>query len=201
MKKAVQHFKRVDPILASAIQKTTWVERKRSTDPFIGLCRIICGQQLSVKAAGSIFEKFSTLFPRQKPTPKALLEIDIPTLRSAGLSEVKCRSLHDLALHIETKKLPLKKFSSLSDEEISETLIRIRGIGPWSIEMFLMFYLNREDIFSPGDLGLRNAIKKLYNKRSVPTPEEAARIAEKWSPYRSYACRILWSSLDNEPKT
>lgn len=200
MQKIQRHFKKVDPALYAAIDGDTWYTLRRRHDRFTGLCRIIVGQQLSTKAARSIFERFRTLFPKNKPTPEGLLTLGEKELRAAGLSGQKVKYLRDLAERVQTNTLPLRALHNRPDDEVIAHITAVHGLGRWSAEMFLIFYLGREDIFSPGDLGLRNAIKKLYNKRTVPTEKQAERIAKKWSPYRSYACRILWHSLDNEPK-
>ena len=192
-----KHFKKVDPILHAAIAGKEWYTLTRTHDHFMGLCRIIIGQQVSTKAAQSIFNKFCELFPKKKPTAKAVLSLTDAQIRSAGLSTSKTNAVRDLALRVENKSLPLKKIPQMSNEEISIELVKVRGIGSWSAEMFLMFYLGREDVFSSGDLGLRTAIMKLYKKRSLPSPEAASKIAQIWSPYRSYACRILWDTLNN----
>lgn len=199
MELVTNHFKRVDPILYRAIHGDDWYVLKHPHDRFTGLCRIIIGQQLSTKAARSIFEKFIAQFPRKRPTPERVLAISENELRACGLSRAKCRSLFALAKSIHERSLPLHRLHTLADEDVAAHLIGIRGIGRWSAEMFLMFYLGREDVFSPGDLGLRSAIKQLYRKRRLPTPHEAETLARRWSPYRSYACRILWQSLDGKP--
>lgn len=197
MESVKRHFKKCDPILFAAIRNDEWQTLLRTHDHFTGLCRIVIGQQVSVKAAASIFLKFTTLFPRKKPTAKRVLALTDAELRSAGLSGSKVASIRDVALQIESKSIVFKNLEQKSDSEIIEMLVAARGIGPWSAEMFLIFYLGRTDIFSSGDYALRVAIQKLYNKRTLPTPEEATRIAHTWSPYRSYACRILWESLSN----
>lgn len=199
MNHVIQHFKKVDPVLHAAINGEDWKTLTRIHDHFMGLCRIIVGQQVSTKAAQSIFNKFCTLFSRKKPTAKRALQLTVVKLQSAGLSRSKAAAIHDLAQHIVDKKLHLKKFAQMGNDEIVTELVKVRGIGPWSAEMFLIFYLGREDVFSPGDLGLRTAIMKLYKKRALPSPEAATKLAECWSPYRSYACKILWDTLNNAP--
>ena len=181
------------------IRGDSWMILKRNYDHFTGLCRIITSQQVSTKAAAAIFERFCGLFPHKKPTAVKVLALSEQELRSAGLSSSKINSIRDLARHIAEKELDLKNIEKREDEEIRASLIKVKGIGPWSAEMFLIFYLGREDIFSPGDLGLRTAIMKLYRKKKLPSPEASAKMARRWSPYRSYACRILWESLNNNP--
>ncbi len=199
MENVTKHFKKCDPKLFAAIKSNEWQTLIRTHDHFMGLCRIVIGQQVSVKAAASIFLKFTALFPRKRPTAKRVLALTDADLRSSGLSRSKVASIRDVAERIENKSLILKNLEQKSDAEIIEMLVVARGIGAWSAEMFLIFYLGRTDIFSGGDYALRVAIQKLYHKRTLPTPEEATRIARKWSPYRSYACRILWESLSSNP--
>ena len=138
-----KHFKKVDPILHAAIAGKEWYTLTRTHDHFMGLCRIIIGQQVSTKAAQSIFNKFCELFPKKKPTAKAVLSLTDAQIRSAGLSTSKTNAVRDLALRVENKSLPLKKIPQMSNEEISIELVKVRGIGSWSAEMFLMFYLTR----------------------------------------------------------
>jgi len=199
MNHVIRHFKKTDPILHAAINGTGWQTLTRTHDHFTGLCRIIVGQQVSTKAAQSIFNKFCALFPNNKPRAAAVLKLTDAKIRSAGLSTSKTAAVRDLARHVIEKKLHLRKFEQMSNDEIKEELTKVKGIGPWSAEMFLIFYLGREDVFSPGDLGLRTAIMKLYKKRKLPSPEAATKLAQCWAPYRSYACRILWDTLNNAP--
>lgn len=195
MQHIIRHFKAVDPILHGAITGDDWMRLKRRPQRFPALCRIIIGQQVSTKAAAAIYTRFCALFPRKHPTTGGVLVMPEETLRSAGLSTTKCASICDLAAHIEKKRLPLQKLHHYTDEELIAALTQIRGIGRWSAEMFMIFTLGREDIFSPGDLGLRNALHMLYGLPDVPTSQEAEAMAQIWTPYRSYACRILWDSL------
>jgi DNA-3-methyladenine glycosylase II len=199
MHKAAAHLKKVDPILFGAIQDTKWQTLGRDADLFAGLCRIVCGQQVSTKAAAAIYKRFESLFTKNTPTPKKVLALTEGELRSAGLSRSKALSIRDIALRVTEGSIDLKRIDALPDEEVKEMLVAARGIGPWSAEMFLIFHLGREDVFSVGDYGLLVAIMRLYKKRKLPTREAAEKLAKKWSPYRSYACRILWESLDNTP--
>jgi len=200
MHKAATHFKKVDPVLFAAIKSTRWQTLHRDTDLFAGLCRIVCGQQVSTKAAAAIYTKFESLFSTQTPTPKKVLARSVEELRSAGLSRAKALSILDIAQKVAEGAIDLKKIDALSDREVQEMLIAARGIGPWSAEMFLIFHLGREDVFSAGDYGLLVAIQRLYKKRKLPEREAALKFSKKWAPYRSYACRILWETLDNTPK-
>jgi DNA-3-methyladenine glycosylase II len=200
MHKAAAHFKKVDPILFSAIKSTKWQTLGRDSDLFAGLCRIVCGQQVSTKAAAAIYKRFESLFTKNTPTPKKVLTLSVEDLRTAGLSRSKALSVLDIAARVEAGEINLKGIDALPNEEVAQMLVAARGIGPWSAEMFLIFHLGREDVFSAGDYGLLVAIMRLYKKRKLPTREAAEKLSKKWAPYRSYACRILWESLDNTPE-
>ena len=162
--------------------------------------RAIVGQQLSTKAARSIFERLVEYFGGHTPTPRELLDADPEEMRAAaGLSRAKVTFLRDLAEHVEDGELRLDQFAELSDEEVAEQLIAIKGLGPWTIHMFLIFHLGRPDVLPVGDLGIRKAVQVLYGLDALPTPAELERIAEPWRPHRSLASLYLWRSLDNEP--
>ena len=192
-KKVKSHFKKVDPIIYAVMEKMDlgeWFDRPKR-DYFIALCREIIGQQLSGKAADSIFARFTKLFPKKQITPDKILKLTDQQIRDVGTSWAKVRSLKDLAMQVKTKKINLEKLDRLSDEATMAELIKVKGIGPWTAEMFLIFTLKREDVFSFGDLGLNKAIKKLYGKRKVES------IVKRWAPYRSFGSLALWHSLDN----
>ncbi|OGK12135.1 hypothetical protein A3B40_04970 [Candidatus Roizmanbacteria bacterium RIFCSPLOWO2_01_FULL_37_16] len=191
-----EHFRKVDPILYAVIEKVGVFGPKVSDDHFSELCEIIINQQLSDKAAATIFGRFRKLFPQEKITPQALLKLAAEKIRSCGTSNAKVSFLKDLAAKVLPEELRLDQLNKLSDDLIIKKLTKVKGIGPWSAEMFLMFSLGRDDVFSHGDLGLRNAIKKLYKFKKEPTKKQIEKIVEKWKPYRTYACRILWKSLE-----
>lgn len=195
-KKVKEHFRKVDPVLQAMIEKVGVLGPTVSDDYFSDLCEIIINQQLSDKAAATIFARFKKLFPKGEITPQRLLRLTDTKIRSCGTSNSKVTFLKDLAKKIISKDLQLEKLDKFPDSEIMKELSKVKGIGPWSVEMFLMFTLGREDIFSHGDLGLRNAIKKLYKFKKEPTKIQIKKIVEKWKPYRTYACRILWRSLE-----
>lgn len=190
-----EHFKKNDPILHAVIPETLEISHWQEKDLFIALCESIISQQLSVKAADTIFERFQKLFPKEIITPKYTSKLTVEQLRSVGLSGQKARYIQDLAQKVTNKELVLEKLNMLENEEIINELVKVKGVGRWTAEMFLMFALRREDIFSYGDLGLRKAIQKLYGLKKEPTQKQAEKIAKNWIPYRTYACRILWKSL------
>lgn len=196
---AIKHFKKTDPVLYElAVSIEPLTPMLPSSEHFTRLCRSIVGQQLSVKAAQTIFTRFQNLFD-DKITPEKVLKINKEKLRACGISYPKIGYIKDLAEKVLEKKLILETIHNDDDETVIKNLTIVKGIGNWSAEMFLMFSLGRPDIFSVQDLGLQNAIKKLYGIEK-PTKEELLKISEKWKPYRTFACMILWRSLDNEPK-
>ncbi len=196
---AIKHFKKTDPVLYElAISIEPLTPMLPSSEHFTRLCRSIVGQQLSVKAAQTIFTRFQNLFD-DKITPEKVLKINKEKLRACGISYSKIGYIKDLSQKIIDKSLDLENINNLDNETIIKNLTMVKGIGPWSAEMFLMFSLGRPDVFSTGDLGLKNAIKNLYKLKEVSNKDLFA-ISAKWSPYRTYACMILWKSLDNEPK-
>jgi len=197
--KALAHFKKRDPILYKASIAVEFQEINPATNHFLKLVRSIIGQQLSVKAASTIFSRFEKLFPKGKITPESILKMDKEKIRSCGVSYSKIEYIKDLSQKVMDKHLDLVNIDTLDNEKVIERLTMVKGIGPWSAEMFLMFSLTRPDVFSTGDLGLKNAIKKLYKIDEISN-EDLITISAKWSPYRTYACMILWQSLDNEPK-
>lgn len=197
--KIISHFKKNDPIIFSVIQKNKTIqelELSRSNNYFRSLCREIIGQQLASKAAHKIFDRFLALFPKKRISPENILAIPEQKIRDAGPAWSKVRFIKGLAKKISDKELNLKKLETLENEVVSIELQKIKGIGPWTAEMFLMFAMGREDIFSHGDYGLRKAIKKLYTFKKEPTLKQVETITKKWSPYRTYGCLILWEMLD-----
>lgn len=161
---------------------------------FLDLVEIITGQQLSMKAADTIFKRFLALFP-DKPKHNDVLKVTIEQFRSVGLSNSKANCVHNIALAVSSGALPLHQLEKISDDEVKKELIKIKGIGPWSAEMFLMFSLKRTDVFSVGDLGLRTAIEKLYGI-SRSDDKAILALAENWRPHRTLASRLLWASLE-----
>ena len=175
---------------------------RRGLDPddhYGALVRSIVGQQLSTKAARSIWERLIAPFGGSFPPPAELIATDRESLREAGLSWSKVGFLRDLAERIENGELNLKRLARLSDEDVVAELIQIKGIGAWTAEMFLIFHLARPDVVSTGDLGIRRAVQLAYGLDDLPGPGDLERIAEPWRPHRTLACLYLWRSLDNTP--
>ncbi|HEY2602664.1 MAG TPA: DNA-3-methyladenine glycosylase [Thermoleophilaceae bacterium] len=173
--------------------------RGRPADAYGTLVRSIVGQQLSTKAAASIYARVLELFGGEVPTPVKLIAVDPDALRGAGLSRAKVAYLRDLAERVEDGELDLDHLAELSDAQVTEQLTAVKGIGEWSADMFLLFQLGRPDVLASGDLGIRRAVERLYGLPKIPDVKTMERIAEPWRPYRSLACLYLWSSLDNAP--
>lgn len=194
----LNHFQIVDPILFSVASIVMLEDRdvRLPDDYFVSLCENIIGQQLSGKVSDVIFARFEKLFPKKNITPRTVLKLSEEKLRTTGMSWSKTRFIRDLAQKVLDTSVRLDHLSTLPDEEVIKELTKVKGIGPWTAEMFLMFTLGREDIFSYGDLGLKNAIKKLYGFKKDPTIKQMEKIVNKWKPYRTYAARILWKSLE-----
>ena len=197
-RKAVNHLRKSDPVLARIIGEVgpCRYEVKNFGTHFDALCRSVIFQQLSTKAASTIHGRFLDLFSDRVPSPEALLAIPEPKLKGVGLSTQKTAYIRDLAEKVHTGTLPLDHLDALGDSEIIEYLVQVKGIGVWTAQMFLMFRLGRLDVLPDLDLGIRNAIKKAYRLRGVPTPKRIARIGKPWRPYASIACWYLWRSLD-----
>jgi DNA-3-methyladenine glycosylase II len=192
-----------DPVMADLIERlgprSLDTRRRRRGEPpadaYGALLRTVIGQQLSTKAARTIYGRVLELFDGSEPSPHQLLEIETDALRAAGLSGRKVEYLRDLARHVIDGELELDRLEELTDEEVIEEIVAVRGLGRWSAEMFLIFHLGRHDVFSGGDLGLRRAIQIAYGMEAPPTPEESIALAERWSPNRSLASIYLWESL------
>ena len=172
----------------------------RPDDHYGTLVRAIVGQQLSVKAARSIYTRLADRFDGRAPTPQEVLADDPEELRAAaGLSRGKVTYLRSLAAHVLDGTLELDRLDELPDDEVVAELVRVKGLGVWTAHMFLMFHLGRPDVLAVGDLGIRKAIQQAYALPAMPAPDELTEIAEPWRPWRTIACRYLWRSLDNEP--
>lgn len=195
MDPAAKHHLSHDRVLKNLITKFQIKEyRGGQSNYFLDLVEVITGQQLSMKVAAVIFKRFLALFEGH-PTPEQVLAASSDQFRSIGLSAPKTNYVKNIAAAITSGSLIIDKISDLSDDEIKKELIKIKGVGPWSAEMFLMFSLKRPDIFSIGDLGLRTAIEKLYGINRDDKKQVLA-LAETWRPHRTLASRLLWASLE-----
>lgn len=195
MKKIIDHFEKVDQILFSVIGDLKFPQTTRGNNLFADLCEIIIQQQLSEKVGDVIYGRFQKLFRKGKIIPEEVLKISDDKIREIGTSMNKVKFIKNLAKEIVEENIQLEQLGKLENEAIIGQLTKLKGIGRWTAQMFLMFSLGRVDVFSYGDLGLRKAIQKLYKLKKEPTQEQAERISRKWKPYRTYACRILWNSL------
>ena len=192
---------RRDPILAPVIRKyneRTLIDAPL-VDPFSALVRTIVGQQLSTKAAATIHRRLLELIPGGVATPEALAALNDDQLRQVGLSRQKSAYVRDLSAKAASGELPLDHLSTLTDDEVIEAITKVKGLGRWSAEMFLMFRLRRPDVLPVDDLGIVNAIHRLYKLRKRPDAKRIRRIGEAWRPYRTVACWYLWRSLENTP--
>ena len=191
---------RRDPILAPIIRKY----RNRSPldsptlEPFPALVRTITAQQISTKAAATIHGRLVALMPHGV-SPAALLALTDEQLRGAGSSRQKTVYLRDLATKVVSGDLPVHSLHELGDDEVIDAIVKVKGLGRWSAEMFLMFRLRRPDVLPVDDLGIVTAIQRLYGLRKRPKPDRIRKIGEAWRPYRTVACWYLWRSLENEP--
>lgn len=200
-KQIIAHFKKVDPKLYKALEKVYALHGEelfnlRKHDfLFDRLVESIISQQLSVKVADVIYARVLNLLPGKKLVPANLLKVKDGDLRKAGMSYGKIKYLKDLSEKVKSGELDLDNLENLENEKVIEELIKVKGIGRWTAEMFLMFALGRPDVFSHGDLGLKNAVKKIYGFEEYKI-EVVEEIVIKWSPYRTIAARILWKSLN-----
>lgn len=199
-KKIHTHFKVNDPVLYEYIQHIEMPALELPTNLFERLTRSIIGQQLSVKASATIYGRLLALNKNKELSPQDILKFSEEAMRGCGISYAKIRGIKDLAEKVLDGTVELDKLKEVEEEEVIERLCKVRGIGRWTAEMFLLFSVGREDIFSYGDLGLLRAIQKIYGFKKPPTRRQVEKIVKKWSPYKSFASRILWRSLDNTPK-
>lgn len=167
-------------------------------EPFTALVRSIVYQQLSGKAAGTILGRLLAHFPDGVPTPARMLKLSEARLRKAGLSGQKISYLRDLAHRFLDGTIEPGRFSKMTDEEIREHLIRVKGIGRWTADMFLMFTLHRPDVLPTGDLAIQKAFQKIFRLRSLPSARTMERLAQDWIPHRTVASLYLWRCMDDE---
>jgi DNA-3-methyladenine glycosylase II len=172
---------------------------ERPADAYGALLRAIVGQQLSTKAARTIYRRVCELFDGTTPSPEQLLEASEDDLRAAGLSGRKVEYVRDLASHVLSGELELERLEQLADEEVIAEIVAVRGLGQWTAEMFLLFHLERPDVLSGGDLGIRKAVQVEYELAEMPAPGQVLEIGEAWRPHRSLASLYLWESLAAVP--
>jgi len=195
MKKALDHLKKSDAILASIIARVGPCKMAYRDPTFEMLARAIVFQQLSTKAARTIYGRLEEAAGGAL-TPEAIQNLSVGEMRRAGLSRQKLGYIRDLAEHALSGKVDFAKLPAMSDEEVIESLTDIKGVGVWTAHMFLLFSLRRPNVLPIGDRGVRMAIQRAYRKRKMPTPKQVEQIAKGWHPYCSYAAWYLWRSLE-----
>ena len=195
----MNHLKKSDPTMRAIIEEHGPCRIAYGEPSFASLAETIVYQQLNGKAAATIFKRFTDLagLPLR---PKGVLKLSDEQMRSAGLSKQKLSYLRSLAELTLSGEVNFEQLPNLPDEEVIAHLTRVKGIGRWSSQMFLMFTLKRPDILPTGDLGIQMAMQKHYRKRKLPKPKEMEKIAKAWSPYRTIACWYLWKSVDTKEK-
>ncbi len=208
MSAAARELAAADPTMAALIERIGEIDlatrlrrraEERPADAYGALLRAIVGQQLSTKAARTIYLRVLELFDGTTPSPEQLLAASEEDLRGAGLSGRKVEYVRDLAHHVLDGELELDRLDRLGDEQVIEEIVAVRGLGQWTAEMFLLFHLRRPDVLSGGDLGIRKAIQVEYGLEQMPTPQRVLEIGEPWRPHRSLASLYLWESLANAP--
>ena len=199
--KARRHLSRRDAVMKSLVRAVGPCTLQTNDDHFAVLAKSIVSQQISTKAALAISARLVKSLGRRGLKPAAVLDLDDETMRAAGLSANKQKSLRDLASKCHSKEVPLKDLPGMSDEEVIAALLPVRGIGRWTAEMFLMFSLGRRDVLPVGDFGLRNGVMKNYGLPDLATKAQLEEFGEPWRPYRSIATWYVWRSLGPVPQS
>ena len=198
MKKAIHHLRKADPVLASIIERVGPYTMQYREPVFQTLVRSIVYQQLSGKAALTIFNRLLAAARTEPVTPEAILNLRPQKMRTLGLSQQKVTYIRELARMTRDGEIQFEKLGELEDAAVIAHLTRVKGVGVWTVHMFLMFALRRPDVLPVGDLGVRMAIKKAYGLAELPTPAEMEKIAASWRPWSSVASWYLWRSLENQ---
>lgn len=196
--KILAHFKHADQNIYKVLRSVNlndWIKPVKPTEYFQKLCREIISQQLAGKAAEAIYGRFVRLMPEGSVTPKHVLAVEDLVLRNAGMAWAKVKYVKDLAQQTQSGSIKLEPLAQLSEEAVIDELIKVKGIGRWTAEMFLIFSLDRENVFSHGDLGLRRGLEKVYDLKD-PSREQIEKIISLWSPYKTYGSIALWQSLE-----
>ena len=195
MTEAIVHLKQADAVLGQIITKVG-AYRIQFRDPsFETLVKSIVYQQLSGRVAAVIFDRLIAA-AGGRLTPESILKLRPVRMRAAGLSGQKTAYIRDLARHTRDRRVVFEELAELSDDQVTERLIRVKGIGVWTVHMFLIFALRRPNVLPTGDLGIRNAVRKAYGMSELPKPAEIEALAESWRPYRTVASWYLWRSLE-----
>jgi DNA-3-methyladenine glycosylase II len=199
-RKAVNHLRRVDPVMAGVIEAVGPCRFKTRAElsHFEAVARSIIYQQLSGRAAATIYGRFEALFGDERPHATALVALDDEALRGAGISRQKLGYLRDLAERVHAGTVPIDTLHELADDEIIGHLTSVKGVGVWTAQMFLMFKLGRPDVLPDLDLGIRKRLQQAYRLRKLPDSKRVQAIGAKWAPYRTIACWYLWRSIDGD---
>lgn len=198
MIKAIRHLKKADPVMASIIDQAGAYDIQYREPVFQTLVRSIVYQQLSGKAALTIFNRLAAAVKSDPMTPEAILKLRPQRMRTLGLSQQKIAYIRELARRTRDGEIQFERLPEMDDAAIIETLTRVKGVGVWTVHMFLIFALRRPNVLPVGDLGVRSAMKKAYALAELPKPAEMESIAASWRPYCSVATWYLWRSLDNQ---
>ena len=196
---AINHLSAADPVLGGIIATGRAIQPRPHEDLYLALLRAIVSQQISTKAAAAIWKRFQALFsPEGYPEPREVLALSEDELRAAGLSRQKAGYLKAIAEYNERGLLDYEHLTNLSEEAFTQHLTAIRGVGRWTAQMLQMFALDQPDVFSEGDLGIQNAMRRHYGLEETgrALQKRMLAIAETWRPHRTLACKYLWQSLD-----
>ena len=198
IRRARRHFAGIDPEMHALVQRVgpCRLDARVAPDAFQALLRAIVAQQVSAKAARTVYTRLCALSDDGTISAGQLLAHEPDVLHATGLGPAKTRYVRDLATHVADGRLDLTALPALDDAEVIRALTAVRGIGTWTAEVFLIFQLQRPDVFPAADLALLTAIQRIYRKRTRPTPAQARALAERWRPYRSIASWYLWRSIE-----
>ena len=197
MRTAIKHLKKSDPVIAAIIQRVGPCAIQYREPSFETLVRSIVYQQLSGRVASVIFARLHAAAAEEQLTPAGIMKLRPERMRKLGLSAQKTLYIRELAKHTKRGNIVFENLAGTEDAAVIEHLTRVKGIGVWTAQMFLMFALRREDVLPVADLGIRSAMKKAYGLSDLPKPPEMEKIAAAWKPYTSIACWYLWRSLEN----
>ena len=195
MRKAINHLKKADPVIATIIEQVGPYQIRHTDPTFEALARSIVFQQLSGKAAGTIYGRLAAV-ASDPLTPEAVLRLTYDELRAVGLSTQKAKYVYDLAERTSRKEIDFPALQDMDDQQVIEVLTQVKGVGVWTVHMFLMFSLQRPNVLPTGDLGIRNAVRKAYRMRKAPTAADIEKKAKSWHPYCTVASWYLWRSLE-----
>lgn len=199
MSEYIEHLKK-DKKLLSLLEEHEGFKLDKKKNVYLMLCKSVISQQLSTKVAAVIYERFLDLFGTKRPTAQQIVDISVEELRSVGLSNAKATYIQNIAAYALANKMTDSRLYKMTNEEVMEYLLPIKGVGKWTVEMQLMFTLGREDVFAVDDLGIQQAMTKLYKLDATDKKkmkEQMLKISTKWSPFRTYACLHLWHWKDS----